>query len=131
LNSASSSRGSLEGTWVPVAADVSGQALAVEELRVSRLVLHHGGYQIIDKADHVVDRGDYRVDDSVFPQAIDIVGISGPYAGRTMFAIYELQGDRLKVCYDLESAIRPDDMQAEGEELLLSITYARASTVLS
>jgi uncharacterized protein (TIGR03067 family) len=121
----------LNGTWVPIAADVSGQALIVEELRVSRLVLNDGGYQIIDRSDHVVDRGDYRVDDSVYPQAMDIVGVSGPYAGRVMFAIYEIEGDRLKVCYDLETSVRPLDMEAEGEELLLSITYARAQTVLS
>jgi uncharacterized protein (TIGR03067 family) len=121
----------LEGTWVPVAAEVSGQELLVSELRVSRLVLQAGGYQIIDKADEVVDRGNYRVDDSVVPLAMDIVGVSGPYAGRTMHAIYELLNDRLKVCYDLETARRPEDMEAEGEELLLSITYARASAVLS
>jgi uncharacterized protein (TIGR03067 family) len=131
LSSASSSNSGLDGTWVPVAADVSGQALAVEELRVSRFVLNHGGYQIIDKEDCVVDRGDYRVDDSVQPRTMDIVGVSGPNAGRVMLAIYELLGDRLKVCYDLETATRPDDMEAEGEELLLSITYARASAVLS
>jgi uncharacterized protein (TIGR03067 family) len=121
----------LNGTWVPIAADVSGQALVVEELRVSRLVLNDGGYQIIDRADHVVDCGDYRVDDSVYPQTMDIVGVSGPYAGRVMLAIYELEGDRLKVCYDLEASARPLDMEAEGEELLLSITYARAATVYS
>jgi uncharacterized protein (TIGR03067 family) len=123
--------GKLEGTWVPVAAEVSGQSLAVDELRVSRFVLQQGGYQIIDKADCVVDRGDYRIDESVFPQEMDIVGVVGPYAGRTMLAIYELEGDRLKVCYDLESDTRPEDMEAEDEELLLSITYARASAVLS
>lgn len=121
----------MEGTWVPVAAAVSGQALAVNELRVSRFVLAAGGYQIIDKANQVVDRGDYRVDDSVFPLEMDIVGVSGPYAGRTMHAIYELRDDKLTVCYDLETTTRPACMEAEGEELLLSITYARAAAVLS
>lgn len=131
MTSKSTPRTLLNGTWLPIAADVSGQALVVEELRVSRLVLNDGGYQIIDKADHVVDCGDYRVDDSVYPQTMDIVGVSGPYAGRVMLAIYELQGDRLTVCYDLESTSRPTDMEAEDDELLLSITYARASSKLS
>jgi uncharacterized protein (TIGR03067 family) len=117
----------LDGTWVPIAADVSGQALVVRELRVARLVLDRGGYEIIDRTEHVVDRGDYRVDIDSVPQAMDIVGISGPYAGRTMHAIFELDGDRLKVCYDLESAERPHVMRAQQDQLLLSITYVRAA----
>ncbi len=117
----------LDGIWLPIAADVSGQALVVQELRVARLVLDRGGYEIIDRAEHVVDRGDYRIDGSAVPRAIDIVGVSGPNAGRTMHAIFELDGDRLKVCYDLESAERPHDMEPHVDQLLLSITYARAA----
>ena len=118
----------LDGTWVPIAADVSGQELAVRELRVARLVLDRGGYEIVDRAEHVVDRGDYRIDRDSVPQALDIVGVSGPNAGRTMLAIFELDGDRLKVCYDLESAQRPHAMQALEDQLLLTITYVRATS---
>jgi uncharacterized protein (TIGR03067 family) len=116
----------LDGIWVPIAADVSGQALVVRELRVARLVLDRGGYEIIDRAEHVVDSGDIRIDRDAVPQAMDIVGLAGPHAGRTMHAIFELDGDRLKVCYDLESAERPHEMRAHDDQLLLSITYARA-----
>jgi uncharacterized protein (TIGR03067 family) len=118
----------LDGTWVPIAADVSGQALVVRELRVARFVLDRGGYAIIDRAEHVVDSGDYRVDRDSVPQAMDIVGLAGPHAGRTMHAIFELDGDRLKVCYDLESAVRPNAMHAHEDQLLLSITYVRAAS---
>jgi uncharacterized protein (TIGR03067 family) len=116
----------LDGTWVPVAADVSGQELIVKELRVARLVLDRGGYEIIDQSDAIVDRGDFRIDPSVRPPAMDIVGISGPNAGRTMLAIFELVGDRLTVCYELDGAERPVDMRPNDDQLLLSITYARA-----
>ncbi len=118
----------LEGTWVPIAADVSGQALVVRELRVAQLKLDRGGYEIIDRTEHVVDSGDYRVDCDAMPQAMDIVGVSGPNAGRIMHAIFELDGDRLKVCYDLESAERPHAMRAHADQLLLSITYVRAES---
>jgi uncharacterized protein (TIGR03067 family) len=117
----------LDGTWVPIAANVSGQALVVHELRVARLVVERGGYQIIDRTEHVVDRGDIRVDRSVFPPAMDIVGVSGPYAGRTMHAIFEHDGNRLTVCYDLDCSERPHCMQPQADQLLLSITYARAA----
>jgi uncharacterized protein (TIGR03067 family) len=116
----------LDGTWVPVAAEVSGQELIVKELRVARLVLDRGGYEIIDRSDAIVDRGDFRINRGVSPPTMDIVGVSGPNAGRTMLAIFELLGDRLTVCYELDGAGRPVDMRPNEDQLLLSITYARA-----
>jgi len=121
----------LEGAWVPIAATVAGQDLRVGELRVKYLVLDAGGYSIIDRTNQVVDSGQYLVNDAASPQTMDIVGRDGPSAGRTMRAIYELQGDRLTVCYDLDGTARPTNMQPADDQLLLSITYARALTSLS
>jgi uncharacterized protein (TIGR03067 family) len=116
---------------MPVAANVAGQDLVVGELRVKYLVLEAGGYSIIDRTNHVVDSGEYLVNDASCPQTMDIVGRDGPNAGRTMLAIYELDGDRLTVCYDLDGEQRPANMQPEDDQLLLSITYARALNLLS
>ncbi len=121
----------LDGIWVPVAADVSGQTIQVSELRVARLVIDHGGYEIVDRSNAIVDRGNFRIDSNVRPPELDIVGVAGPHAGRTMLAIFELQGDHLKVCYDLDGEQRPANMQPQEDQLLLSITYARAAETLS
>ncbi len=121
----------LQGAWVPVAASVAGQDLMVGELRVKYLVFDSGGYSIIDRTNQVVDSGEYLINDTVRPQTMDIVGRDGPNAGRTMLAIYELTGDQLTVCYDLESPERPTNMQPDEDQLLLSITYERALTSLS
>ena len=121
----------LEGAWVPVEATVGGHALMVAELRVKYLVLESGGYSIIDRTNQVVDSGEYLVDDAASPQTIDIVGREGPNAGRTMLAIFQLEADRLTVCYDLDGEERPSDLQAGDDQLLLSITYTRALTSLS
>jgi uncharacterized protein (TIGR03067 family) len=122
----------LEGAWAPVAATVGGHSLLVAELRVKYLVLESGGYSIIDRSNQIVDSGDYLVDTAASPQTIDIVGREGPNAGRTMLAIYQLEADRLTVCYDLEDTKeRPSRMQSNDDQLLLSITYTRALTSLS
>lgn len=117
----------LIGTWVPIAADVSGRQLVVSQLRVARLIIERDSYQIVDHADRVVDSGELRLDQDAFPCALDIIGIHGPHAGKRMLAIIELDGDRLCVCYDLERSERPSSMQAGTDQLLLSITYARAA----
>jgi uncharacterized protein (TIGR03067 family) len=122
----------LEGAWVPIAASVSGKELLVAELRVKYLVLDGHDYNIIDRSNQVVDRGEYLVNDSAKPSTIDIVGRDGPNAGRSLLAIFELQDNRLTVCYNLEGQNRPANMQAQDDDqLLLSITYERAAAVLS
>jgi uncharacterized protein (TIGR03067 family) len=121
----------LEGAWAPVAASVSGQELLVAELRVKYLVLDGHDYNIVDRSNQVVDRGEYLVNDSAMPCTIDIVGRDGPNAGRSMLAIFELRDNRLTVCYNLDGNSRPANMQAHDDQLLLSITYQRAAPLLS
>ena len=121
----------LEGAWVPIAASLSGNELLVAELRVKYLVLDGHDYNIIDRSNRIVDRGEYLANDSAKPWTLDIVGRDGPNAGRSLLAIFELQDDRLTVCYNLEGQNRPANMQAQDDQLLLSITYERAAAVLS
>ena len=117
----------LDGDWQPVAADVSGQPLDVATLRVARLHIESGTYDIIDRNARRVDRGAIEAapDAGGAPGALDLVGTDGPAAGRRIRTITELDGDRLCICYDLESGERPPSMLAAEDQLLLSITYAR------
>ena len=117
----------LEGAWVPVNASVAGTPLAVADLRVRYLLLEGGGYRIIDGSNQVVDGGEYHTDTAAAPASMDIVGQTGPHAGRTLLAIYELKGDELTVCYDLEGRGRPARLEAHDDEVLLRITDARTS----
>ena len=56
---------------------------------------------------------------------MDITGTEGPNKGKTFQAIYELDGDTLKVCYDLSGKGRPTEFKtAEGTQLFLVI-YTR------
>ena len=116
---------------MPIAASVAGSRVAVDELRVRYLLLEAGGYSIIDRSNHVVDGGRYLVNEELTPATMDIIGRSGPHAGRTLLAIYELRGDELTVCYDLEGRERPPNMQPQDDQLLLRITYSRAAILSS
>ena len=121
----------LEGAWVAVAAHLGRRSVPIEELRVRYLLLEAQHYGIVDHSNQVVDRGDYRLNAEVTPATLDIVGRSGPHAGRTMQAIYALEGDELTVCYDLEGRARPRTMQPHEGELLLRITYQRTAIPLA
>ena len=122
----------LEGCWLPVAAYIAGEELPVTELRIARLHIKDAAYQIIDNQQRVVDRGEVKLNSAANPCAMDIIGLEGPHAGRTLLAIYELSNGLLSICYDMEGgADRPRSMQPEEDQVLLLITYARDARVLS
>jgi uncharacterized protein (TIGR03067 family) len=115
----------LAGSWVPVAADVSGQVLAIDELRVARLSFAADGYAILDRDGEVVDAGTWQLGALGNPRGIDLIGNAGPNAGRCVLAIIALDGDRLCLGYDMERDRRPSGWRCEPDQLLLSITLVR------
>jgi uncharacterized protein (TIGR03067 family) len=121
----------LEGAWAPVAVSVAGERLEPAELRVRYLLLECGGYRIVDHSNQVVDSGHYELDAGATPAAIDIVGEHGPNAGRTLRAVYALEGDALTVCYDFEGGARPATLASPAGRPLLSITYERRALEFS
>jgi len=51
---------------------------------------------------------------------MDITGTEGPNKGKTILAIYERDGDTLRVCYDLSGKSRPSEFKTtEGTRLFL------------
>ncbi len=115
----------LAGSWVPVAADVSGQVLAVEQLRVASLNFDMERYAIVGHDGGVVDSGIWQLGTIGNPRSIDLIGESGPNAGRRVLAIIALDGDRLCLGYDMEHDRRPSGWRCEPDQLLLSITLVR------
>ena len=115
----------LTGSWVPVAADVSGQALDISELRVARLSFDLENYAIVDHAGQIVDEGTWQLGTLDNPRSIDLLGSAGPNAGRRVLAIIALDGDRLCLGYDMERDQRPSGWRCEPDQLLLSITLVR------
>jgi uncharacterized protein (TIGR03067 family) len=115
----------LQGIWVPIAADISGHILDITEMRVARLIMDADGYRIVDRGGRTVDAGTYELGEPRSFRTLDLCGVEGPYAGRRLLALVELDGERLCVCYDLDSAERPTGWLAEDEQLLLTIIYAR------
>ena len=117
----------LEGDWVPMAAEVSGQILPVADLRVSLLNFEDDRYSIVDHAGAVVDSGLWQLGPEGNPRPLDLLGNAGPNAGRRVLAIVALDGDRLCVGYDMERDQRPSGWRSEPDQLLLSITLVRDS----
>ncbi|HVS39169.1 MAG TPA: TIGR03067 domain-containing protein [Gemmataceae bacterium] len=113
----------IQGTWLASAAELGGKPCAEEVRKSIKLTLEDGKYTVtVGKSP---DQGTVKLDPSAKPKAMDITGTEGPNKGKTFLAIYESDGDTLKICYDLSGKGRPTEFKTtEGTQLFL-VTYKR------
>ncbi len=113
----------LDGTWRPSAAELAGKAFP-EEVRASiKLVIKGDQYTVT--VGEQLDRGTCKLDPSAKPKSLDITGTDGPNKGKTILAIYERDGDALRVCYDLSGKGRPREFLSKPGSQLFLVTYKR------
>ena len=113
----------LQGKWTPVTAELGGQPMAGDALKIISLRMENGKYEVFVGGEP--DRGTYSVDPATEPKSITVVGIDGPNKGRSFPAIYELKGDTLRICYDLSGAKRPTEFKSVAGTQLYLVTYNR------
>lgn len=113
----------LEGTWLPTAAELGEKPLDDATLKAIKLVVDGEKYTV-----GKVDRGTLKIDPAAKPKTMDIVGTDGPNKGKTLLAIYELDGDNLRICYDLSGKARPTEFKTKKGEKLFLATYKRAKS---
>ena len=114
---------SIEGSWIPTAAELAGQPFPEEVRKTIKLVIKDDKYTVT--VGPAVDQGTLKLDTSAKPMALDITGTEGPNKGKTILAIYELDGDKLKICYDLSGKSRPGEFKTEENTQLFLVTYQR------
>ena len=111
----------LQGTWIPSEAELSGKAFPDEVRRSIKLVVKDDTYTVTIAG--APDKGTVKLNPKAKPKEMDISGTDGPNKGKTIQAIYERDGDTLKVCYDLSCKSRPTEFKTkEGTQLFL-VTY--------
>ena len=113
----------VQGTWLASTAELGGQKFPDEVRKSIKLVIKDGKYTVTvgDRP----DKGTTKMDSSAKPKTIDITGTDGPNKGKTMLAIYELNGDTLRVCYDLSGKSRPTEFKTTAGTQLFLVTYDR------
>jgi uncharacterized protein (TIGR03067 family) len=88
----------LQGTWLPSTTELAGKTFPDEVRKTIKLVVEDDKYTVtVGKA---VDQGTVKLNPTAKPKEMDITGTDGPNKGKTILAIYERDGDTLRVCYD-------------------------------
>lgn len=111
----------LEGTWLPSAAELGGQKFPDEIRKTIRLEINGDQYTVTVGTEP--DRGTCKLKLSAKPKALDITGTEGPNKGKTILAIYERNGDTLRICYDLSGQSRPAEFKTVVGTRLFLVKY--------
>jgi len=113
----------LVGTWQLTRGIVAGNALPAEAVKNIRLELTDGKYKLTGAESP--DEGTWTLHPDEKPLGMDVKGTDGPNKGKTFLAIFELDGDRMKVCYDLSGQSRPTRFESKEKTLLFLAEYER------
>jgi uncharacterized protein (TIGR03067 family) len=112
----------LVGTWKVDAAAFNGND-ATATFKTAVLTIEEGKYKLSFGG---TDAGTLAVDPAKNPKSMTIMGTEGPNKGKTIPAIYEIDGDTLKICYALGGTKEaPTEFKSTAENKALFITYKR------
>jgi uncharacterized protein (TIGR03067 family) len=112
------------GTWNLVAMEVEGKAVPNEKLVSARLTISGNTYTLVsNKKQHDVE---LKLDPSKSPKEIDMTFLDGPNTDRVGTGIYEINGEKLKICRSLDPQDeRPKDFKTEGKTSYFVMTWER------
>ena len=113
----------IEGSWTPIKAELGGQPLPDAVLKTISLKLADGKYETMGGGHP--DYGTYSLDAAMKPKGMIVTGTNGPNQGKTFPCIYEINGDRLRICYDLSGTKRPTEFKSVAGTQLYLVTYGR------
>src|SRR5688572_12211132 len=112
----------LKGTWkVEKAVFMGNDSTAVFGSVV--LTMDEGKYTVA--FGEMVDKGTIALDAAKKPKQMAIKATEGANKDKTVKAVYELDGDTLKVCYDLDGKDPPAGFESKAGTNTLFVTYKR------
>jgi uncharacterized protein (TIGR03067 family) len=114
----------VQGVWKPLKAELGGQPMTEDVLKTITLRLQDDRYVV--SVGGQLDKGTCTIDSSTKPHSMTITGTDGPNQGKTFPAIFELEGDTLRICYDLSGKRRPAEFKSLAGTRLYLVTYHRA-----
>jgi uncharacterized protein (TIGR03067 family) len=112
----------LVGKWKIEKAEIGGkESLALfKELKFE---ITEGGKYALELG--VKDEGTFTVDPGKSPKEMDIKGEAGPNKGKTIKAIYKIDGDTMTICYELGGGDRPTKFETKPDTKLFLAVYKR------
>ncbi len=113
----------IHGVWQLLRAEFEGEQAPELVTTKTTLEITAGTYSVWFDG-QVSDRGSFAKAESEVGGMIVLESTEGPNAGRTIRAIYQQKGDRLRVCYGLDGSVPTAFKAVSGAPHYLA-TYRR------
>ena len=113
----------IEGTWLPFKAELAGDTAPDMALANIHLVIRAGTYAV-HFGQEISDSGRYTLGVLAEIQTMVLTSLSGTNAGRTIPSIYQLKGERLRICFGMEGTSPLAFASAAGSKCYL-VSYRR------
>jgi uncharacterized protein (TIGR03067 family) len=110
-----------QGAWTFESLETGGKMEPAADFKGMTLTFE-GDKHTVKNGDEVIQVGTQKLDPSKSPKTIDVTMTAGPNKGAVMLGIYEISGDTLKVCFDLEGKKRPTEFKsASGSQTFVAV----------
>ena len=113
----------LQGTWSAVSAEGTSRTASPEEIKAMQLKIE--GETIVLSSKHGDEPGTIRVDPTTSPKAMDFLPPAGKNSGGAALFIYEISGDKLRLCWRKPGAARPTSFTTEDTDGLMVFEKAK------
>lgn len=110
----------ISGTWILESAELAGKKLPQDFVSSVSLIISGTSYS--SRVGKLSDKGTLKLSPDSKPKEMDITSTEGQNQGKTFPAIYELSGNSLMICYDLEGKKRPEAFRSFlGNQVFLAV----------
>ena len=118
----------MAGTWQCTSAELAGQPMPPPVLKSISMKIDGSSYLVVVMTEKgpSPDKGTIKLEPTASPKGMTVTGVEGPNAGKIFPSIYELNGDTLRICYDLSGTKLPTEFKTAPGTKLYLVTYQRA-----
>jgi uncharacterized protein (TIGR03067 family) len=122
----------LEGTWAFAHLEIDGSVLPTAGLGASRILMD--GDRFRTESPEANYEGIFNINVEASPHEIDIEFVAGPEAGKWNYGVFQVEGDQLEICLDLNGKPRPENFRTfpgsgRAREILERTAHARPENV--
>jgi uncharacterized protein (TIGR03067 family) len=122
----------LEGTWGFTHLEIDGSVIPAGGLGASRILID--GDRFRTESPEANYEGIFNINVEATPHEIDIEFVAGPEAGKWNYGIFQVEGEQLEICLDLNGKPRPETFHTfpcsgRAREILKRTVHARPENV--
>jgi len=122
---ADADRDKLQGEWVVVSGQENGKEVPAEKVKGMKMTVNQDRITVDEgKGKRVMN---YKLDATQTPKAIDMTTVEGSDKGKMSQGIYELDGDKLKICFAMPDKERPKNFSPKENSQEMLFIMKRAS----